>query len=453
MFRLALLFIISAMGHNWIHGTSRVGKASQTIPAPPRAGPRQPHRQVGAGQIFGVEWVNGHPGTYYYFVVLKATDEEKLELHTEKLLNDYVNSAPDEAYIYSDPKFQKMHISCTHKYKSNPAGRSDCSSTAYNSGAQYERELTPADDIYFDRSAWHPNPQSDMTHFKYKASSLNNDKRVSYLNPKYPWIEAVHKFRVSYKWPKEWDVARFSLPARQGSGEYMIHMVWRGYRDVIDIDVLPEPAVDIYGKSGASKRWIKTEHCQYPNYKNHRNTRCFYVQSGNSVEACLKSCVDRRWKNCRAVNVVPLYTPSSVKIQGDSVLDAKVPWQAKSGSKFCKHNKLPSNVDENTMVCYGMVPGKPTDPAFNPETEDNWYVRDEDPEDPIFYSSCYRLEVKREFVGNVACPLCEGTAAANPPRWQIGDQCLSCSDALKSKNLTVTEVELWKTSNVCEKCF
>eukprot|EP00618_Florenciella_parvula_P027696 CAMPEP_0119473946 /NCGR_PEP_ID=MMETSP1344-20130328/5405_1 /TAXON_ID=236787 /ORGANISM="Florenciella parvula, Strain CCMP2471" /LENGTH=43 /DNA_ID= /DNA_START= /DNA_END= /DNA_ORIENTATION= len=25
-------------------------------------------------------------------------------------------------------------------------------------------------------------------------------------------------------------------------GEYLVHMVWRGYRDVIDVDVLPSEA-------------------------------------------------------------------------------------------------------------------------------------------------------------------------------------------------------------------
>lgn len=451
----ALLLITLSCAHNWIHGTSRVGKASQLQPAPPRLAKRRPHRQIGKDQIFGIEWVNGHPGSYYYFVVLKATDEDKLELHTEKLLNDYIAKAQPKDYIYSDPKFQKMHVSCTHKYKSNPAGRSDCSSTAWNSGAGYDRILTKNDPIFMDRSPWHPNPQSDMTHFKYKDSHIKYDKRVSYNSTDYPWIEAVHKFRVQIKFPKEWDVARFSLPARQGSGEYMIHMLWRGYRDVIDIDVLPAPAKDIYGKAGGSKRWIKTEHCQYPNYKNHRKSRCFFGQPGDSVmiKKCLDDCVKRGTRNCQAINVVPLYTPDAVKIQGDSVLDAQVPWQAKGMSKFCKHTSVPANLKnkKDSLVCYGFVPGTPTDPAFNPETEDKWYVRDTDPEDPVFYSTCYRLEVKREFVGNVACPLCEAGGKANEPRWQVGEYCLNCAD-LKAKK-ALEEVQFWKTAEVCEKCF
>merc|ERR1711994_127064 len=122
------------------------------------------------------------------------------------------------------------------------------------------------EDIYFDReSAWGPT-RSDMVHFKYQDEMLAFDKRVAYENPAFPWIEAVHKFCVTYKFPREWDHARFSLPARQGSGEYIIHMLWRGYRDIIDIDVLPALANDVYGRLGSVSQWTKRDHCFYPNY-------------------------------------------------------------------------------------------------------------------------------------------------------------------------------------------
>lgn len=446
---LVCLMIVDA--HNWIHGTSRVGKASQLLPAPARAGPRQPHRQVGAGQDFVIEWATGHPGSYYYFVVLKSTDEDRIGLHTEKMLKDYIAQAPSSAYIYQDEKYQRMHISCTHKHPNNPGGNSDCGQTSWNSGEKFEREITPADSFHIDRSPFHPNPQSDMTHFKYHPSSLSNDRRVTYYNPDYPWIEAVHKMRVSYRFPREWDAARFSLPARQGSGEYMIHMLWRGYRDVIDIDVLPAPANDIYGRSGGNREWMKTEHCQYPKYSQ-RKTRCTFLQPGDSVQSCMNKCIEQGYNKCRALNVVPVYTPDMVKIQGHAPADANVPWQSQGGSKFCKLGSVPS-LSPDTLVCYGLIPQTPDDPTFNPETEDKWYVRETDPEDPIFYSTCYRLEVKREFIDNVACPACEGDVSVTPAKWQIGDHCLSCDSISNGESAPMTEAKFWQLADVCEKCF
>lgn len=245
---------------------------------------------------------------------------------------------------------------------------------------------------------------------------------------------------------------RLSLPGRGGSGEYMVHMVWRGYRDVVDIDVLPAPANDIYGRQASNAEFVKMEHCQYTKYVA-RNTQCFYYQSGDSVQSCLDYCAGNR--RCTAVNVVPVYTPEAVKIQGHEPLDANVPWQAKGGSKRCKHNQLPGSVNENSLVCYGFIPSDPEDPAFNSETETQWYIRDTDPEDSIFYSSCYRQLQRREFEGNPECPACEGESAVNQVKWQIGDKCLSCEDveAAQSADSVFSEVKLWDVSNVCDKCF
>lgn len=444
---LAFILITTIFAHNWIHGVSRASKASTVLPAPPRSGPRQPHLQVGQNQEFAVEWATGHPGSYYYFVVLKSTDEDKLNLHNEALLNEYLADAPDSALLYTDYRFQKYHVSCTYYHRNNPGGNRDCAQTSWNPGTVYEKELTSADELYFDReAAWGPTP-SRMAHFKYTADKIANDKRAAYLNAKFPWIEAVHKFRVAHRFPREWDLARFSLPARQGSGEYMIHMLWRGYRDVIDIDVLPAPASDVYGKQGQTSTWTKREHCLYPNYSKHSNTECKYFQADqpNNIAACQQYCESRKSGRCTALNVVPLFTPEVVKIAGQTPEPA-VPW-----NKKCRKDRIPSNADENTMVCYTFKAQEPAYDGFNPETEDVWIIRDNDPADPVFYSSCYRRQVKREFEGNVACPLCEEAPASKKSNWQINDRCLSCEDASAASPNNV--VKLWKTHEVCEKCF
>lgn len=444
-----MLFILftAVIAHNWIHGASRANKASTILPAPPKTGPRKPHYQVGAGQEFGVEWATGHPGSYYFFVVLKATDEDKLALHNEDMLNQYIDEAPSDAYLYTAPRFQKTHVSCTFLYPNNPGANSDCPQDGWNDGSQYERQISPDEEIYFDReAAWGPT-KTDMVHFKYQDERLASDKRVAYENSKFPWIEAVHRFQVWYKQPREWDVARFSVPARQGSGEYIIHMLWRGYRDVIDIDVLPAPANDIYGRPGTVSTWSKREHCFYPNYARHRNTQCHFFQADepDNVGACQRYCENRGTRKCTALNVVPLYNPDIVKIAGETPAPL-IPWNNK-----CRQDRIPSWANENTMVCYTFEAYRPTYDGFNPETEDIWIIRDNDPVDPIFYSTCFRREVKREFTGNVPCPLCEQAPTEVSLKWQINDRCLSCEDATTPTD--EKSVKFWQTTHVCEKCF
>mmetsp|Transcript_76152 Transcript_76152/g.217502 ORF Transcript_76152/g.217502 Transcript_76152/m.217502 type:complete len:164 (+) Transcript_76152:266-757(+) len=130
-------------------------------------------------------------------------------------------------------------------------------------------------------------------------------------------------FTVEMKWAQEFDTARFDIPARAGSGEYLVHMVWRGYRDVIDVDVLPSEANDRYGRAASGVTWIKTDHCQYQRGTYESEGRkswrvpgrtCFPLWPGNeyNASACLQACVDRGTSKCEAANVVPLNNPSGV---------------------------------------------------------------------------------------------------------------------------------------------
>jgi len=445
---MLFMLIATVFSHNWIHSPSRVSKGSTILPAPPKAGPRRPQYQVGAGQEFGVEWATGHPSSWYYFVVLKASDEDKLILHTEEMLAQYVYEAPSEAYIYSDDRFQRMHVSCTHLYPDNPGGSRDCDQDTWNDGVGYEREISPDEDIYFDReAAWGPFSTQDV-HFKYSDDQRKNDARVAYYNPQFPWIEAVHKFHISIKQPREWDVARFSLPARQGSGEYIIHMLWRGYRDVIDIDVLPVFANDIYGSesSAADSVWTKTEHCFYPNFSENKNSDCLYFQADedNNIAACKEYCESRVNNKCEAMNVVPFINPEPVIAAGRPATPLL------PDNNKCAPKNAPDWADEKTMVCYTFRENEPTYDGFNIETEDIWIIRDNDPADPIFYSTCYRRTSKRVFQGNADCPLCEKKVPSSL-KWQINDQCLSCEDAIAT--LDENTVKFWETTKMCEKCF
>jgi len=407
-----------------------------------------PQAQVAAGQMFPIEWSTGHPGSYYYFVVLKASDEHQIAEHTFDLMDDYIQKAPQDAYIYEAPEYRRMHVSCTYLYPQHNGKKFlDCPEHLHNDGSKYQGGIVANDDpLKIDREAYFGAERATTTHFHYTDSDLASDQRVAYNSSDYPWIEAVHKVKINYRNPREWDIAHFSIPARGGGGEYLIHVLWRGYRDVIDVDVLPQDAVKPYGRPGQVSRWVKTEHCMYPNYQKNSFTHCHYLRSGESVAACQNYCEGRSGSRCTALNVVPLHTPAITAIAG-VIPNPEIPW-----NKKCKLEDIPgwAKTDDSAMVCYTFEAKEPTDDGFNPETEDIWYVRDYDDQDPIFYSTCYRRDVVRDFSDNVPCPLCEVTASNTPPQWHFGESCMSCQDA--AKQLGEDIVSLPSLSKVCEKC-
>ena len=55
-----------------------------------------------------------------------------------------------------------------------------------------------------------------------------------------PWIIAVHKFRINFHKAGDVDLAHFAFPPHTPPGQYIIHYAWGGYRDCVDVDLLPE---------------------------------------------------------------------------------------------------------------------------------------------------------------------------------------------------------------------
>merc|ERR1739838_28859 len=162
-----------------------------------------------------------------------------------------------------------------------------------------------------------------------------------------------------------------------------------------------------------------TDHCWYPNINGNDYSRCTYRQAGQESLDALRRCQqdfsrNRNQPRCNAVNCVPLFPPQQVKVNAwDSPMGGHVSWKDPSQENFnngCNINDIPE------------------DPAFNIETEDYWYVRDDDPEDPVYWSQCFRPEEERVFPGNVACPACESETAEVVQKWKVGHMCRTCED-------------------------
>jgi len=427
--------ILFAQSHNWIHSRSRAHSRASTLqPAPPKPSIRRPHIRVGQNQDFGFEWASGHTNSEFFFVILHGKHEDKLKEHTISNLKKYLDQAPQSSELKGD-KWQKRHTSCGFSSMcKNKDGKND--------GSAYLKQLNPGDALYFDRpSIW---GDEGIAQFQYKSADLALDKRVSYTNKKFPWIEAVHHFKVKQGRPREWDIANFQIEGKEGPGEYLIHMVWRGYRDIIDVDVLPNDSNDIYGQpSESNAAWTRIDHCQYKsqNYVA-KQKKCFYIKNTDrDVSKCLQECqkVNKKGKpKCNAVNVVPLKSPEGAF--NDLV---NVPWDQ---STRCDELTASQNGDDS-LVCYGLKPI--VNNKDNPEVDSLWTVIENDPEDPIFYSTCYNYQQ-----GWVFQDYLEGSGApqARPISEKVGDQCLACSDIEKINGLKVSQAPLWRLAQECSKC-
>ena len=491
-----LMALDGAGAHNWINSPrSRATKASTVSPCLPRDGPM--HVRVNPGQEFLIEWASGHPGSYHYLVVLKATDEAKMAQHSEQLMDDYLASAPAGTTL-EGVRYRKLHYGWTGKTR---AGGDEPKHTNFLSQGLTEVTSADADEFVARPEAFacanygsvqgswsKPTPPcvqvADLTLYRYPEAAHTEDVRAAYANEKYPWIEAVHKFKAfkptpdKNGFPKQFDTARFSIPARGGAGEYIVQYYWRGYRDCIDVGVLPATVpvgtssqaiyggLAVTGGSGDGGggnngdaavivTMTKTDHCQYSMSRGQLYDRrdslpgtqvCQSVpppgetnSQGQTRQLALDKCLERckTAEQCDAVNVVPAEPPAATVFKTAAVHN--VPWGDETG---CNQQAVLANEPLGTSICYGL--------AVVEEREldvgEAYTIVDNDPQDEVFYSTCYKKTSGFSFgssAGNSPSP----APPAPPLRWRFGEHCLSCNGARIAQS-----TGYWVLSDTCEMC-
>ena len=104
----------TADAHNWLNAPkSRANQASTIKPCRKRIDFESPHVRVNRGQPFLIEWMGGHPGSFHWFSVLRADNEDKLAMLTEAVLHEYVNDAPPDACYMDSPLYERFHYGWT----------------------------------------------------------------------------------------------------------------------------------------------------------------------------------------------------------------------------------------------------------------------------------------------------------------------------------------------------
>lgn len=196
-----------------------------------------------------------------------------------------------------------------------------------------EATTKPEDQIYLqkvkqDSPNFLNHQQTDTKHlFRLTKKATENDRKVEYHNPKYPWIIGASLYPHLFQRPSDYGAVRIKLPAAHGGkplkpGHYIVHYRWKGYSDCTDVNLHTTPMKEIDGVNNNAYVWNKIDHCQYQDPKQ-IVSRCHIAS--DSPDQCVRELTDTRkelmgqcGKQCNTrygVNVVPLNNPKAVMFQ------------------------------------------------------------------------------------------------------------------------------------------
>eukprot|EP01130_Rhizamoeba_saxonica_P019089 TRINITY_DN9799_c0_g1_i1.p1 TRINITY_DN9799_c0_g1~~TRINITY_DN9799_c0_g1_i1.p1 ORF type:complete len:1003 (-),score=253.07 TRINITY_DN9799_c0_g1_i1:99-2867(-) len=421
-----------ASAHNWVNSPSRIGFASTHKPC--LSGTGKPHVQIGPGQNFIVEWMVGHFERLSYFTLLHADNAEKMKDHKFNLLDDYLANAPANSNKAKEPGMRRFHRKSKDTSENNPDWDEHFTYVPEGSNSYVAR---PAE---FTQRA-HLQHQYD-----FLDSHLNDDIRVEYENENYPWIISMSRFPHSYESGGEFDSALFSIPEGSPFGRYVLHYMWAGYYDCIDIDYIDQQVEHIYGLVDDSLpvTFTRIDHCYFHHVilsgiYNPLNPYQVLINNEDPVN-CIESCRTRTSLECKHVQVIPLHTPPTVNhrfVDESGILQTAF---------YEPYNRtlatLKEQYSEDTMVCYDLTPN----PKFITETQGE-YIISLDPTDPAFYSTCYIADDKKVFIGYNST----GSRAKINTPWRFGSKCISCEDHAKI-NADDYLPPHWKIADKCVNC-
>ena len=502
-----------ASAHNWLRGIpSRArNRASTVSPCRTRSQFSYPSIQVNANTTFVMEWATGHGGSAD-MVFIHAKDSQKLQKLSRRTTNQYIREAPPEAYdLFDGPKWARNHLGRLWSgiYESCPANCvhgpvfTPCRCTAFP--LSYRGYTENKDHPEFVRREDFFGPH--FYQLGYYAGARSGDRRIAYTNPNMPWIVSLHRFPILAHYPRSADTAHFRFPPATPPGQYIAHYMWGGYRDCVDIDLLPDhkpvPQTKrgIYGyRPNEPDTFLRYDHCQYPagDYDVVSGTlpaswsdchgpekecgevpscaggapppdekaTCFAIPpagqlntKGQTMEEALSACQAR----CSAARTVyrPVVSYNPLRFGGPVV-----PWGARcealnivpltppSEVAFPDDQNIPWGLNDCTKECFA---GEPDGSSIcyglretsQRDVEAPWTIILDDTRDEVFYSTCFRKESPKAFDG----PRCEEDCVPAPPStpWRYGDACISCEAArlFDSGNVTLPD---WRTADTCEMC-
>jgi len=364
--------------------------------------------------------------------------------HSNAMLEDFLNNAPPAQQVPPSPRWQKYHRKYNEASLNNKAGdgffqriikKADGNANFIERPETFEGRMTRAP----SGNGLTPPAKVElfyqMAYFQNSSCTLN-DRRVVYSNVKYPWVIGMHRYRLCTGMPNEPDVARVTFPVGTAPGRYVVQWQWRGYYDVIDVEIVAgtTPVALPYGvkvpppPAGQPAQYKRVDHCAFPdaspvNY-------CYRMVT--DARACMDMCDRVSEIACQGVGIVPVLYPRSAYVGFKNI--SLLPYDF---SQTCRKGDIEKGATANHLACF---PARARDKT---ETTDRFYVTN-DPEDPAFYSTCLlRIPYKDSAAGPIA-------QLPRDPAWQFRSKCIGCEDA----QISTLEFALmnWNISSVCANC-
>ena len=197
---------------------------------------------------------------------------------------------------------------------------------AETSAEYYSRQILPGDPehkVYvpnqllkmkghWDNGGTVNNPGSQWAHH---PDGLANDLRLEYYNPNVPWLESLSRFvtiPTEAPYVSSYNSAHLRIPARKGPGNYLAWFTWRGYFDVIDVNVRDSPVPNDlrygnYSTGADAAAFTRFDHCEFTN-QDEPITPCRIVKpSTMNIQQCLTDCANNA--NCDEVQVTRISNP------------------------------------------------------------------------------------------------------------------------------------------------
>merc|ERR1712086_15355 len=171
---------------------------------------------------------------------------------------------------------------------------------------------------------------------------------------------------------------------------------------------------------------------------------CVVIPAGSDNMTECQSTVCAGSKGECKLQVIPIFKPTT-SLFGD----AMIPTACQSHS-----NLVNAVLKQGDRLCYKIKEGNPNDSG-------SAYDVSADPEDPVFFSTCYRKQTSPDiqFEGNVCGdtsgdPCLLDTASLAAPTWRFQDRCLSCDDAVKNQqnDTTFNLLPTWTLQDECKRC-
>lgn len=417
-----------ASAHNWLTSPARGNQNANyngwTSPPCPQKGERV-HVQVAPGQRFPIEWASGHGyGSYTFFVVLKAQDEPNMISHTLDSLDAYLKAAPTPALDYMKDTWALHSSPPGHPAPGTSVVQTPVTSTWYPGGRPPSFRIYPGTVDVYNKT----------------VSAVSGDKRAKYTNPDMPWIISVHKFALHEDRPEEMDVAFMEIPTGYPSGQYVVQYLWNGYYDCVDVNVLGGQSTDVFGTNSSDTSLDRIDHCVFNHTLQNYGLKsgCTELKVGDSPQGCVDSCASINgydYQRCDGVQITPVQLPST----------AVFPGTFQSGTSHLPSTNDGCDVSKfapTSSVCYQIRIGDT--PKVGPP-----YKVVADPEDPVFYSTCYRKKPGWKFAQT--CPSCVPPVLKATNKFGYSDDiCTTCRDMYTNQSPLVTPV--WMLSNECFAC-